>query len=243
MEMQPKAVASLGEIIRSAWEVVRANLVVFLLVTLIVSIPVNALLGLLPFSGEGGYNEFRNYFQFQNVLQFWIGTIGVLGMIHLTVASQDGVRLSVGETFARVFKGYMPAIWTLFLFDLAVGVGLVLLLIPGLIVGVYWFFYLQVLVVHGTAGKDAMVHSHRLVKGRWWKIFGRLAAVYLLLAIGAVLVLVPTIFFPDTYILGIISVIPLDLLISFAVVCITRLFLLSDPGQEVDSGEADYIVT
>lgn len=50
-------------------------------------------------------------------------------------------------------------------------------LVPGIIYGLYWTFSIYVTVFTGKSGKEAMDHSKRLVKGRWWQTAGFLFVV------------------------------------------------------------------
>jgi len=47
-----------------------------------------------------------------------------------------------------------------------------LLIIPGLIFAVYWAFILYALITDNTTVTGAFAHSKKVVKGRWWTVFG-----------------------------------------------------------------------
>ena len=59
---------------------------------------------------------------------------------------------------------------------------LALLIVPGIIFGVYTAFSLFALVVDGKKGFEALLESYSLVKGRWWAVFGRIAFLALVAA-------------------------------------------------------------
>lgn len=240
MEVPAKPVATLGAVFRSAWGVTVTNLLPIIVLTLVVNFPINAVLELVPFSEDGGLKEWSRYFRIQRALQLWIGTIGILGVVHLTAASSRGVRLSIGEVFGRAFSSYGSALWAQFLYNLAVVLGLVLLVAPGLAIGVYWYFSLQAIVIHEKPGWQALKHSYQMVKGRWWTFFGRLAVLYVLMILGIVALSVPAVFMPETFVLGVINMIPIDLLMAFFTVCFTRLYLMSE--REVEESPVDNVV-
>lgn len=240
MEVPAKSVATLGALFRSAWEATVTNLFPIVVLTLAVNIPINVVLALVPISEDGGLKEWSRYFRIQRALQFWIGTIGILGVVHLTVASYRGVRLSASEAFGRAFGSYGSALWVQFLYNLAFVLGLLLLVVPGLVIGVYWYFSLQAIVVHEKSGWQALKHSYQMVKRRWWTFFGRLAVLYLFLFLGIVVLSVPAMFMPETFIFEIIAMILIDLLAAFFIVCFTNLYLMSE--REVDEAQVDNIV-
>jgi hypothetical protein len=67
---------------------------------------------------------------------------------------------------------------------------LLLLIIPGVIAGVYWAFALSVVVFYGKSGFDALNYSKDLVKGRWWTVFSYLLGFLLISFIISVLMFI-----------------------------------------------------
>ena len=232
METQATPVASLGMVLGSAWRTTRANLWSIAAITLAISVPINAILELVPLAEDAGLREWSHYFRIQRALQFWVGTIGILGVVHLVVGTHRGTRLSIGEAFGRAFGSYGSALWAQFLYKSAYILGTLLLVVPGIAVGVYWFFALQVIVIHEKSGWSALKHSYCMVKGRWWPFLGRLAALYVLMIVGIIVLSVPGVFMPETYLLNLLTWIPIDLLLAFFIVCFTELWLLSEPREE-----------
>jgi hypothetical protein len=199
LQAMPKPVATLSSIFRFSQRIFSVNLLSIVLLTLVVNIPINAVLEFSPLPENAGLDEWSRYFRIQQALQFWIGTVGIMGVVHLTVSTFRGVRLSLGEIFGRVFEDYGRALWTQFLYNLAFVIGLLLVVIPGLIIGVFWCFSLQAIVVHNVSGLQALKHSYQVVKGRWWKFFGRLVTLYLLYFVGIMFLSVPSYFVPETH--------------------------------------------
>lgn len=240
MEVQTRQVASIGAVLHSAWGVTRSNLIPIIVLTLAVSILINAILNLAPIFEDGGLEDWSRYFKLQRFLQFWIGTIGILGVVHLTVASHRGIRLSIGETFSLAFRNYGSALWAQFLYNVALVLGLILLVIPGLSIGVYWFFSLQAIVVNEKSGWQALKHSFQIVDEHWWSFFGRLVILYALMIFGITVLSVPSFFLPQSLILEIISMIPIDLLAAFFTICFTKLYLMS--GHRFEEPQTNVVV-
>lgn len=69
------------------------------------------------------------------------------------------------------------------LVTLAVFAGFLLLIIPGIIFSVWFAFSYYILIAEGTGGIDAMKQSKRMVSGKWFAVFGRLA-VLVIVGIG-----------------------------------------------------------
>jgi hypothetical protein len=61
--------------------------------------------------------------------------------------------------------------------------GLILLVIPGIYVGVRLAVSIQALVVEGRRGTEAMGRSWSLVGGHWWHAFATLLVTWLLVGV------------------------------------------------------------
>jgi hypothetical protein len=83
-----------------------------------------------------------------------------------------GHPVLVGPTFRFAVSRIHSILWISILSALAVALGFLLLIIPGLIVLVRFFFGSTVLVVEGKKGSAALGRSWRLAKGHFWKIVG-----------------------------------------------------------------------
>ncbi len=247
MKAPSKSVATLSTVLRFSWRIFSVNLLPIVLLTLVINIPINALLEFSPLPEDANLEAWGRYFQIQQTLQFWVGTVGVLGVIHLTVSTFRGTRLSLGEIFRCAFKDYGSSLWSQFLYNLAFGIGLLLVVVPGLVIGVFWCFSLQAIVVHNVSGLKALEHSYQVVKGRWWKFFVRLVTLYLLYFVGIVFLSVPSYFVPETHLFRVLTMIPVDLLGAFLVVCVTGLYLMSEAAvtqpEIADSGKTTLILS
>jgi hypothetical protein len=55
-----------------------------------------------------------------------------------------------------------------------------LLVVPGMIFGVYYTFGYWAAAVRGVGGKNALDYSKKLVSGQWWRVFGITAGLYVI---------------------------------------------------------------
>jgi len=72
------------------------------------------------------------------------------------------------------FNKFLPMLVAVILYSLAVTMGFILLLIPGLILSLSLAFYLYFIVIDDMGAYAALKASHQLVWGNWW----RTAAVF-----------------------------------------------------------------
>ena len=84
------------------------------------------------------------------------------------------VRISFGEAMSAAWKKLAKIMLIVVLTFLAGAVGTILLIIPGIIVGI-WLSQATFLGVDRDLGvKEALIKSKELVKGRFWAVLGRL---------------------------------------------------------------------
>jgi hypothetical protein len=141
------------------------------------------------------------------VIQAVFGLLGVVGALLAAVVSivagfllqaalikavedvRDGrVDLSFGETLQAARPAVGRVAVASILAGLAIGIGLVLLIAPGLYLLTIWCLIVPVIVLEGAGTTAAFSRSRELVRGYGWQVFGTLVLVFLLmLAVGLVL--------------------------------------------------------
>ena len=110
-------------------------------------------------------------------------------MVRLVQDVRDGRR---DETVGELFSSASPAIVSLIvfgiLFGFGVGIGLVLLIVPGLILLTFWSVGAPAIVAEDAGPIEAFGRSWGLVRGNAWSVFGALVLILLIvIAIGVVL--------------------------------------------------------
>jgi hypothetical protein len=97
---------------------------------------------------------------------------------------RDGrVDMSVGETVAAA----RPYLWSVMgasiLAAIAIGIGLILIIVPGLILITIWAVIVPVIVIEQSGALASFGRSRELVRGRGWHVFGTLVIVYVILIV------------------------------------------------------------
>jgi len=116
----------------------------------------------------------------------------------LYVIKDRGEKIGVRESFKRAWFKLFPYFWIIILAILASLGGFILLIIPGIIVGVSLIFVPFILMSEDLRGMDVLLKSRHLVKGRWWPVFGRWLLIVVLassIIIGLRFVIFPLLFF------------------------------------------------
>lgn len=96
--------------------------------------------------------------------------------------------LTVSEAYKSAATFFWRYIGLSILTSLAITIGFILLIIPGVIVSVWLAFASMVLVLERSEIVEAMKRSKEYVRGKWWGVFGRLiAATFIALLTLAIL--------------------------------------------------------
>lgn len=116
---------------------------------------------------------------------FWALGILYQGMVvELVQDIQDGRRdHSVGDLIRSVEPVFWPLTAVSILFAIALGIGFLLLIIPGLILMVIWSVVAPVTVLERPGPFPAFGRSRELVRGNGWNVFGVILLVFLAVAV------------------------------------------------------------
>jgi hypothetical protein len=107
------------------------------------------------------------------LLVYLPATVLVAGMINLAVADDVQGRWQSNEAYASAATGHLVTgivVWLLIL--LAFGIGLVLLIVPGLYVGVRFAFAIPAVFLDDRGIGESLRDSWGRTKGHGWTIFG-----------------------------------------------------------------------
>ena len=101
---------------------------------------------------------------------------------------QDGRRdSSVGELFQVAAPVVLPLIGAGLLSGLGIGIGMVLLIVPGLILLTIWAVIAPVIVIERSSVLGAFGRSRELVRGNGWPVFWVIAVAFLISLAGGII--------------------------------------------------------
>lgn len=100
---------------------------------------------------------------------------------------QDGRRdSSIGELIDATWPVVLPLIGAGILSGIAIGIGMLLLVIPGLILLTIWAVIAPVIVVERSGVMAAFSRSRELVRGNGWDVFVVIFTVFLIGTVAAI---------------------------------------------------------
>jgi hypothetical protein len=106
------------------------------------------------------------------VIGIVFGSAVTAALVFVTVQELRGVRPSVGELISRGFALLIPVIPVVLVSSILIAVGFVLLIIPGLMLSVWFWVAIPVAVIEKPGISGSLQRSVELTSGYRWPIFG-----------------------------------------------------------------------
>ena len=158
---QTKELMGIGELLKTSWTVIKNNIAV--------------LLGIIALYlvATTGVKCLPNIFKvFALPITIIIPLITSIGLIFAINNILEGNSVDIKESYKTGFKKFFPYLWVMILVGLAVCGGLILLIVPGIIFGVWFSLAYCARIIEGIGGTAALKRSKQLVKGNWWYVLG-----------------------------------------------------------------------
>ena len=169
----------IGPIFTRSWSIYAANFVAFTLVAIVASLPSQ-----LGGDFESGVGVVRNVVVFVvSVILYFVGQAVIL---YGAFQAMRGRNVVIGDGVGRAFSRFFSLVGISILVGLGVGIGFLLLVIPGIILALRWAVAVPACVVENKGPFESMRRSAELTKGHRWKIFG----IWVLLTIAAIVILI-----------------------------------------------------
>jgi hypothetical protein len=109
--------------------------------------------------------------------------VAMAAVLQATFQDLRGRQVNMGTSIMHGLKRFFPLIGGVLLIALGAGLGLVLLVIPGIMLIVRWYIFAPVCVVEKLGPLASMKRSAELTEGNRWKLF---ALIVIIGVIGAI---------------------------------------------------------
>jgi hypothetical protein len=138
---------------------------------------------------------------------------------------RDGrADMSIGDTVRAAVPYLGPVAGASILAAIAITIGLILLIVPGLYLITIWAVIVPVIVLEGAGVFASFGRSQQLVRGNGWHVFGTLVLVFIIqLAVGIVLGLIFSAL-PRSLANGLSSIISGTLIAPFLALVVTLVY-------------------
>jgi len=190
MYQRPTAPLSIGGVLDDGFRLTKASFTSFIGLSVVA-----AILGNLPYFFFGEIDP-------ENPGPL-MGPLGLIALVTVPIAIiffgaiiariaavADGETVSIGDSLGIGLRRLVPVVLWAILYAIAIILGSLLLLVPGIILGLSLSFGAYIVIIDRAGPFEALKHSHRLVWGNWWRtavlltvVIFVFAAAYILLGI------------------------------------------------------------
>ncbi len=172
----PARQLTVGGVIGEAFEHYKAHAGVLLGVALLIFLIAGILQGLLNDSDSWLLSLLGS------IVQLVAWTLYTGFVVTLVSDVRDGKRdFGVGELLSSASHAIVPLIINGILLAIGVGIGFILLIIPGLYLLTIWAVVAPAIVAERRGPIEAFGRSYELVKGNGWTVFGAIVVAFLIL--------------------------------------------------------------
>jgi hypothetical protein len=170
----------IGSVLGQAWDLYKRFLGRFFLTALMVF----AILDLLSALAEKAAGDGWASGVIWGLIAFTIGIVGYFWVQAALVETVRDVRdgradRSIAETYRAVQSRLPAAILSGILAAIGIGIGLILLIVPGLYLLTIWSMLVPVIVLEGRSTGEAFSRSQEIVRGNGWSVFGLILITFL----------------------------------------------------------------
>jgi hypothetical protein len=223
---------SIGDVLSEAWNLFTRFLGRFFLTAVFVFVVLDLLSALAgEAAGDGWVSDL-----------FWglvAATIGVVGYFWVQAALVETVQdvrdgradRTIGETFRAVQPRLPSATAAGLLAALGIGIGFLLLIVPGLYLLTIWSMLIPVIVLEQRRAGEAFTRSSEIVRGNGWQMFGLILVTFVLVGIASGLIRVIFRPLPDFLDVWLGSLVAHSLTIPFAAAALTTAYFHLTAGR------------
>ena len=215
----------IGGVLSEAWALYKRFLKEFFLTALVVFL----VLDLLSALADTASGSSTGADVFWSLVAAVIGIVGYFwvqaALVELVHDVRDGrADRSVGETY-RAVQPRLPAVIVAgILAGIAIGIGLILLIIPGLFLLTIWSLLIPVIVLEGKSAGEAFTRSREIVRGHGWSMLGLVVVTFLLVAVASIVIELAFSWLPRFLEVWVGSLVAHSLTVPFAAAALTTAY-------------------
>jgi len=179
----------IGRVIQQTFEVLGRNFVTFLVLAVILTGIPTVIVGLIQMqANETDSATIWAWFVTTGLISGVAGLVLQGALTYGAIHYLNDRRVNVTESITIGLRSFLPLFAVGLLYGLAVALGSLLLLVPGIMIAVAWCVAVPVLIAERKPVMDTFGRSAELTRGNRWRIFG-LFLIYILayLVISAII--------------------------------------------------------
>ena len=163
--MQPKQFSK-GEALRFGWDTMRSHLGFFIGVLVVVG-----LIHIAPYFFSAGIKEQSRLASFFFQLALWVLNVVVtIGLVKIALLFSDNEEAAFGDLVSH-YRLFFKYFFASLLYGLIVAAGVILLIVPGIIWSLKFWFFECLVVDKGLGPIEALKRSSSITSGVKWDLF------------------------------------------------------------------------
>src|SRR3984885_7275171 len=167
----------LSGVLGEAWSYYRRFAAHFLLIAFVIYVGAAIVAALLGLAGVIGL--FLGW-----IINLFAAFLLQAALVKAVQDVRDGrVDLNLGETVSAAAPFILPVAAASILAAIGIGIGFVLIIVPGLVLLTFWSLIIPFIVIGGAGVFDSFSRSWRTVRGYAWHVFGTYVLVFLILIV------------------------------------------------------------
>src|SRR5450755_3653104 len=172
----------LSGVLGEAWKLYKAHAAHLLVIAFVIYLAAAVVAALLALAG-GIIGALLG-----SIVEFFAAFLLQAALVKAVQDVRDGrADLSFGETVSAATPYLWPVAGASILAGIAITVGLILLIVPGLFLITIWAVIVPVIVIERSGALASFGRSHQLFRGHGWHVFGTLVLVFLILIVVDIL--------------------------------------------------------
>jgi hypothetical protein len=168
----------LSGVLEEAWKMYRAHAAHLLAIAFVIYLAAAVVAGLLSLIG-GIFGVFLG-----SIVEFVAAFLLQAALVKAVQDVRDGrADLSFGQTVSAATPYIGPVAIASILAGIAITIGLILIIVPGLFLITIWAVIVPVIVIERSGALASFGRSQQLVRGNGWHVFGTLVLVFVILLV------------------------------------------------------------
>lgn len=209
----------LAGLLEDSWRTYRAHAVHLLSIAFVIYIVVAVISGLLAFA-FGGFGKLLG-----EVVQTCAAFLLEAALVKAVQDVRDGrSEVSLGQTVRSVLPDLPAVAAASVLAGVAIWVGFLIVLVPGLYLLTIWAVLMPVLVIERRGVFGSFRRSRQVVRGHGWQVFGTLALLFLVMIIVGLVLGTFFVALPDAVRGGLGNIVTGTLVAPYIAVVVTLMY-------------------
>jgi hypothetical protein len=208
----------LSGVLGEAWSMYRAHAWHLLAIAFVIYVAAAIVAGLLSLAGVFGS-------LLGSIVELFAAFLLQATLIKAVQDVRDGrADLSIGETVSAATPFIGPVALASILAGIAITIGLILIIVPGLWLITIWAVIIPVIVIERSGAMASFGRSRQLVRGHGWHVFGTLVLVFIIMIVVDIILGAIFLALPVALGRGLSTVISGTLIAPFLAVVVTLIY-------------------